>query len=319
MVAAERVAPRQPIHHHRRLVGDKGKARCQHRLVRAQHAVGVDDGLGISGRARGEQKLCDGVRRNFRMCGRNAGVVTCAQEIAEHRDLAVAQRIARDHQLDIVRHRCVKRTRERPAVIGEYKPGCQQREDRAQLAEVGRHQGIGRGDRRIGNADIHCRQCKQCVLDVVAGQHDERPFGRQTAPQQCGANSLHVGKNLRVSELAPLALRVALRKVDAIRRNFRPMFEWLTQIVVIAPKCPRRANMDDATGAVLDDWIERPQPHGTQRCLALHFSRYARHRLPDGRHQLRVTFGARFSRKSFRRAFASGSACAIADISASTA
>ena len=51
VVTAEGVTPREPVDHDRWFVGDEGEAGGEHRLVRAQHAVCVDDGLGAPGRA----------------------------------------------------------------------------------------------------------------------------------------------------------------------------------------------------------------------------------------------------------------------------
>ena len=235
--------------------------------------MGIDDGLGIAGRAGGEQEFCNGVRRDTGECSRDAGVVSRAQELAEHRGFAITQWIARDHQLDFVRQSCVNRARERPAVIGKYQSGREPFDHRPQFSEVARHQRIGRRYRRIRNADIHRRQSEQRMLDVVAGQHDQWPFGRQTATQHRRANSFHVGKDLRVSELAPFALRVALREEDAIRRDLRPMLERLAQLVVIAFKCSRCPDMDDPAGALLDDRIERAQPYGSAAAPGLCMSR----------------------------------------------
>jgi hypothetical protein len=59
VVAAERVAPGQPVHEHRRLDGEKRPDGLEHGLVCALHAVGVDHALGRGGRSGREQQLCD--------------------------------------------------------------------------------------------------------------------------------------------------------------------------------------------------------------------------------------------------------------------
>ncbi len=51
VVAAESVTPWEPVDHDRRLICDESEAGGEHRLVRAQHAMRVDDGLGAPGRA----------------------------------------------------------------------------------------------------------------------------------------------------------------------------------------------------------------------------------------------------------------------------
>ena len=102
-----------------------------------------------------------------------------AKQIGEHRCLAIAERIAGHDQLDLVRHRFVDGPRKRSAVSGKNEAGREQVDDGAQLAEVVRHQRIGRRDRRVGNADIHRSESEQCVLDVIAGQHS-RAAARRT-------------------------------------------------------------------------------------------------------------------------------------------
>ena len=57
VVAAEGVAPRQPVHQHRLLVLEEAPGLRDHLLVGAQHAVGVDHHLRVAGRARGQQVL----------------------------------------------------------------------------------------------------------------------------------------------------------------------------------------------------------------------------------------------------------------------
>ncbi len=301
VVAAEGVAPGQPVHHHRRLVGDEGEAGGDHRLVRTQHAMGVDDGLRRAGRAGGEQEFRDCSGRDLAAHGVDAGIVFGADQIGEHRRLPIAQRIARYHQFDIRRDGSVDRAREGPAVIGEHHPGREQFDDRAQFAEIGRQQRIGRRDRRIGNADTHRRQRQQRVLDIVAGDDGDRPLRRQPAPQQRRADAPRRRQHLRIAERAPAAFRVALRQKHAVGRGLGPMFERLAQRGVIGRQHLRGADMDDAARLALQHGIECAQPHRPQR------RRRAQIRCRRGAHAgPRVTLGARFSRKSLSRALASG-------------
>ncbi len=102
------------------------------------------------------------------------------------------------------------------------KPGREQVDDHAQLAEVARHQRIGRRDRREGNADIGRRQRQQRMLDAVAGEDHDRPLGREPAPQQRRADALHRVEHLRVGELAPGVVRPALGEEHAVRRLVAP-------------------------------------------------------------------------------------------------
>ena len=74
------------------------------------------------------------------MRGSDAGGVFGAKEIGEQRGLAIAKRVARNDQLDLVGHGFIKGAGERATVIDEHKTRREQVDDRAQLAEVARHQ-----------------------------------------------------------------------------------------------------------------------------------------------------------------------------------
>jgi hypothetical protein len=79
VIAAEGVAPRQPVDGDRRLVrvGEKRPQLRDRLLVRAQHALRVDDALGLARRARGEQDLGDRVRPNRGAGDRRAAQRPC--------------------------------------------------------------------------------------------------------------------------------------------------------------------------------------------------------------------------------------------------
>ena len=191
VVAAEGVVPRQPVDDHRRLVGDEGQARADHRLVRAQHALGVDDALGIAGRAGGEQDFRHRVGTDLGVRCVDRGGRLGREQIGEQRGRPAAGRIGGDHDLDVGRHGGVDGARERLAVGGEHQARRQDLDDRLELAEVARHQRVGHRDRRIGHADHHRGEPEQRVLDVVAGQDRDRPLGRElavaAAPARCRA------------------------------------------------------------------------------------------------------------------------------------
>src|SRR5690242_10511815 len=117
------------------------------------------------------------------------------------------------------------------------------------------------------------------MLDIVTRQDDDRLFAGKSAPQQGRANLFYAGKNLRICELAPFALRIALRQEQPIRRNFCPMFERLAEVVVIAAELLRGTDIDDATGALFDRGIEPAELDRTQRrgCLIFGSSGCTRH------------------------------------------
>src|SRR5258708_24708791 len=119
------------------------------------------------------------------------------------------------------------------------------------------------------------------MLDVITGKDYNRTFGRQSAPQQRSADSFDVGKNFRVGHLAPLALHIALREEYPVWRNLCPMFERLTELVVITPELLCCADMDDASATLFKHRIEFTESHGPQRCsrVTFSFSHDARHGL----------------------------------------
>ncbi len=61
VTAAEGVVPGQPVDQHGRLFAEHRERLQQHLLIGTQHALGSHHRLGQFGRARGEQKLGDGV------------------------------------------------------------------------------------------------------------------------------------------------------------------------------------------------------------------------------------------------------------------
>ena len=156
VVAAEGVAPRQPVDDHRRLVGDEGEAGAQHRLVRAQHALGVDDALGLAGRARGEQEFGDGVGADLGVRGVDRGGRLGREQIGERRGEAAAERIDACVTISTSSGTAasIARANGVPSVANTS-PGVRVSMIDLQLAEIARHQRIGRRDRRIGNAGIH--------------------------------------------------------------------------------------------------------------------------------------------------------------------
>src|SRR5262249_9135514 len=162
-----------------------------------------------------------------------------------------AKRIACDDQFDVVGNGLIERARERPPVIGKNKTRREAIDDIPQFAEVARHQRIGGRYRRVGDADVNSAKGEQRVLDSVSGDYDDRLFGRQPTAKQGGADPLCVGEGLRVGKFAPLALRVPLRKKHAVRRSLRPIFQWFAQVVVIAAKTLRSADMNDAVRSLL--------------------------------------------------------------------
>ena len=92
VIAAKGVIPRQPVDDHRRLVLQEGHGFADHHLVGADHALGIDDRLGIAGRARGQKKFCDGVRPDRVMRGIEARMQRRRHQIGEQGHITPGQR-----------------------------------------------------------------------------------------------------------------------------------------------------------------------------------------------------------------------------------
>ena len=262
MVAAGGVMPGRPVDDHRRFVLHEGERLPKHHLIGAPHALRVDDAFRNAGAARGEQEFrnrvgADSVMRGVDLCGRRGA------ELVEH--CRALERVARHHDFDTFRNDGLNRARECIAIGGEYESGRDQFNNRAQPAKIFRHQRIGRRDRRIGNAGIKRTEAKQRVLDIVAGKDYDGPLGRQIARQQRLADGARLLQCLRIGHFAPCALRVALRKENAIRRDVRPMHQPLGDLVRVRPKRLRRAQQQAAVGALLDDHVLRPERDLAQR------------------------------------------------------
>ncbi len=165
-------------------------------------------------------------------------------EIGEASDAAVRRRVAGDDEFDAVRHRRIDGAREQLSVGGKHQPGREQVDDRTQLAEIARHQRIGRRNRRMRNAGIKRAERDQRVLDVVAGQDRDRPLGGQIAREQGFADAAGKFQRLFVGDRAPVAIAVALGEEGLRRRFRRPELQPLGQLVGIDAERLRRTQQN---------------------------------------------------------------------------
>ena len=161
------------------------------RLVRAQHALGVDDALGLTGRAGGEEELCERVRTDLGVAASTAGVASAAT-VRERRHRPVAPRSAVAATSTSAGTRRCDRACEGLAVRDEHQAGRQCRDDGLEFLEILRDQRIGRRDWRIGNADVHGRKTEQRVLQIVAGQNRNRALRRKVAREQSRRDGAHL-------------------------------------------------------------------------------------------------------------------------------
>ena len=285
MIAAEGVVPRQPVDDHRRLVVDKGKAGADHRLVGAQHQLGVDDAFGLAGRAGGEQDFGDrvgtglGMRRFDRR--RRLRVGQCCEECR----WPLVRRICRDRDFDAGRHRGGDGAGESGAVGREDEARLKNLDDGFELAEILRQQRIRHRDRRVGNADMHGGKADERVLDIVAGKNGDGALRRQAARQQRRGDGTHFRQCVGVSQRAPCARCVALRQEHALGRGFGPMHQALGELLRKCRQRMRRAQHDSAVAAALDHDVRRAEQDLPQRWLRrspLRFCGSERHGLVIG-------------------------------------
>ena len=120
-----------------------------------------------------------------------AAVGSRADSSANARHRPVACGVGSDDHLDVRGHGRGDGARERRPVRGEDQAGCQDFHDALELLEILRHQRIGHGDRRIGNADMHRGKAEKRMLDIVAGQDRDRPIRRKITLQQSGGDRAH--------------------------------------------------------------------------------------------------------------------------------
>ena len=115
---------------------------------------------------------------------RSSSTPGCAARRSANASPLTAPGVARGEAQNSRRDDGVEGAREGGAVGGVDEAGRQQAESELELGEILRRERVGRRDRTIGDADLHRRQADQCVLDVVARQHDDRPLGAEIELEQ---------------------------------------------------------------------------------------------------------------------------------------
>ena len=252
MVAAEGVVPGRPVEQYRRLVFQKRQHGGDHALVAAQHAMGVDDSLGHAGGTGGEEEFGDAVRAHLLMGGvhRWAGDAGC--EFAEQRRCAPGRRFVRHQQLGTGRNRGFNRARENAAIGGEHQTRFKQRDDVLEFVKILRDQRIRHRHRRKRNADMHRRQCQEAMLDIVAGQDQQRPLRRQAANEQGLRQAPHLQQCSAVSKPAPAAACGAFGKEGVFGPFAGPADQRVGHPFLITPERMRRAQQQAAIGTPFD-------------------------------------------------------------------
>ena len=167
------------------------------------------------------------------------------------RRTAARDRMTRHHDFDVRRGDALDGPRIGVAIGGKHQAGSDQIEYVSQLRQVGGDQRVGRRDRRVRNADVVRGEAEQGVLDIVAGQNDDRTLGGKLAADQRFPDASHAVERLGIGEAAPTASSFALREQDPIRRARRPIFEPFRQLLRIAGERFRRSQPNRAVGPAI--------------------------------------------------------------------
>ena len=161
------------------------------------------------------------------------------------RRTAARDRMTRHHDFDVRRGDALDGPRIGVAIGGKHQAGSDQIEYVSQLRQVGGDQRVGRRDRRVRNADVVRGEAEQGVLDIVAGQDDDRMLGGKLAADQRFPDASHAVERLGIGEAAPTS-PLALREQDPIRSVHRPVFEPFRQLLRAASQSFCRSQIDRA-------------------------------------------------------------------------
>ncbi len=259
VVAAGGVVPGQPVDHDRWLVLQECQHGRDHRLIAAQHALGVDHRLGHAGGAGGEQELGDSVGADPGRGRLDPARGRGCEQIGKGRRSSPGRRIGRHRDLGRGRHGGLDRSFICGPGGGEDQAGPDELDDLAQLAEVVGDQRVGGRDRSVGNPDVLRGERQQRMLEIVAREDRERALGRKPALEQRLADPAHALEGFGVGQPPPGAIRTALGQKRARGRVLGPALQPLGQARRIVSERVRRAGADRAIGAMLQLQIERAQ------------------------------------------------------------
>ncbi len=96
------------------------------------------------------------------------------------------------------------------------------------------------------------------MLDVVAGQHDQRALGRKLPVQQVLPDAPGALEGFLIGEAAPPLAR-ALGEEHPIRRRLGPVLQPVDEGSGISGQAVRRAHVHDTAGTALDLHVPRPE------------------------------------------------------------
>ena len=235
VVAAERVAPGQPVHEHRRFGGQERPGLQQHLLVRAEHAVGVDHALGRARGARREEQLGHGVGSDR--------IERLLHVRAWHRGhkLVEGGRARRDPV------ESGEGWPELLGVLGPHEAGRAAFGELAYALVVLRHQRVRHAHRHHRDARREAAQHQHQVLDRVAGQHHHRPLRVQAEVEQRLSDGVGLSARLAERDRAP----VRLARQHPVRMQLRPPPHHMRDAALMLAQRILRAQQQRAVPAPL--------------------------------------------------------------------
>ena len=136
------------------------------------------------------------------------------------------------------------------------------RHDRLELCEVPRHERVGGGDRRVGDAGDHRAEAEERVIDAIAGEDRDWPLDAQLSVDQGLRNVARGAPSLGVGQFAPrlpAAHAFALGKEHPLRRDLGPMIEPVGRGAGVGAERMGRARQHNPVRPALDDHLGRTE------------------------------------------------------------
>ena len=228
VVTAESVVPRQPIHQHRRRLGQHRHGLQHLLLVGAPHAVRVDHAFGHIGRARGEQKFHHRVRPG----GLHGDVyrwgVGRFQQVGKTRVCSAFNVAVAQHDFYIFRHTGFHRCAVAVGVHGHHHAGRERAHDVFEFVVVFADGGIRGRHRAMRDAHHHASQRHHGVFQAVFAEDQHGFVYAQTSVQQGLTYAPGCCQRLRIRQVFPVAgaavaQAFATRHISTLWRDARPM------------------------------------------------------------------------------------------------
>ena len=225
-----------------------------HRGIGAHHLLGVDDGLGHPGRARGEQQLADGIRRDLRDRLLDLFGHRRCREIGEGDALDAFAGTRDMDDGDAVEIERLQRLLEGRAVLHHHHLRLDQVEQVFQLDVVLAHQRIGRRHRGCRKPRLHRGLRHQRMLDRIAGEDRDRTAGLELQIEQALRQPVDGALGLAIGQLAPLPVGAgcAAPARSGSGASAGPFRQRGRDVLLVRLQRNPRLQDDDAVGPPLD-------------------------------------------------------------------